>query len=112
VTAITSQTITAAGLTYTTAAASGGGDTATLASATDVGSMLIVKNGGGSPITVTIADPGTTPAGNTTTAPANSVAAGATAIFPLLPAQVNASTGSIAITYSAVTSVTVAVVRR
>jgi hypothetical protein len=112
VAAIITQTITTAGLAYTTAAASGGGDTATLASATDVGSMLIVKNGAGAPVTVTIADPGTTPAGNSTTAPANPVAAGATAIFPLLPAQVNPSTGTIAITYSAVTSVTVAVVRR
>lgn len=110
--AITSQTIVTAGLAYTTQSAAGGGDTATLASATDVGSFLIVKNGGGSPITVTIADPGVTPAGNTVTAPANSVAAGATALFPLLPAQVNPSTGNIAITYSAVTSVTVAVVRR
>lgn len=110
--AITTQTITTAGLTYATQAAAGGGDTATLASATDVGSSLIVKNGGGSPITVTIADPGTTGAGNTATAPANSVAAGATTIFPLLPAQVNPATGTIAITYSAVTTVTVAVVRR
>ena len=110
--AITLQTITAAGLAYTTASASGGGDTVALASATDVGSFLVVKNGGGSPITVTITDPGTSAAGNTATAPANSVAAGATTLFPLLPAQVNATTGLISISYSAVTSVTVAAIRR
>jgi len=106
------QTIVAAGLAPTTTAAAAGGDTVALASATDVNSFLQVTNGGGSPITVTLADPGTTPAGNTTTAPANSVAAGATKLFPLNPALVNASTGLISISYSAVTTVTVAAIRR
>jgi hypothetical protein len=112
VAAITLQTITTAGLAYTTAAATGGGDTVQLASATDVGTFLIVKNGGGSPITVTIADPGSTAAGNTGTAPAVSVAAAATTLFPLLPAQVNPATGLISIAYSGVTTVTVAAIRR
>lgn len=109
---LTLQTIVAAGLAPTTTAAAGGGDTVALASATDANSFLQVTNGGGSPITVTLADPGATPAGNTTTAPANSVAAGATKLFPLNPALVNPSTGVINVTYSAVTSVTVAAIRR
>lgn len=106
------QTMTPAGLAPTTQAAAGGGDTVALAEATDNKSFLQVTNGGGSPITVTLADPGVTPANNTTTAPANSVAAGATKLFPLLPALVNPSTGVINVTYSAVTTVTVAAIRR
>lgn len=109
---LTLQAMVAAGLAPATSAAAGGGDTVALASATDDRSFLQVTNGGGSPITVTLADPGSTPAGNTTTAPANSVAAGATKDFPLNPALVNPSTGVINITYSAVTSVTVAAIRR
>lgn len=109
---LTLQSMVAAGLAPTTVAATGGGDTVALASATDDRSFLQVTNGGGSPITVTLADPGATPAGNTATAPANSVAAGATKLFPLNPALVNPSTGVISISYSAVTTVTVAAVRR
>jgi len=109
---ISYQQITAAGLTPTTASASAGGDTVALASPTDDRTYLQVTNGGGSPITVTLADPGTTPAGNTTTAPAVSVAAGATRLFPLNPNLVNTSTGLISISYSAVTTVTVAAIRR
>lgn len=109
---LTLQTMTAAGLAPTTVSAAAGGDTVALASATDDRSFLQVTNGSGSPITVTLADPGTTPAGNTTTAPANSVAAGATKDFPLNPALVNPSTGLISISYSAVTTVTVAAIRR
>ena len=109
---LTLQTMTAAGLVPTTTAAAGGGDTVALASATDSTSYLQVTNGSGSPITVTLVDPGATPAGNTTTAPAVSVAAGATKLFPLNPALVNPSTGVINITYSAVTTVTVAAIRR
>lgn len=106
------QSIVAAGLAPTTTSAAAGGDTVALASATDDRSYLQVTNGGGSPITVTLADPGVTPAGNSGTATAQSVAAGATKLFPLNPALVNASTGVISISYSAVTTVTVAAIRR
>jgi hypothetical protein len=109
---LTLQTMTATGLVPATVSAAVGGDTVALASATDDRSFLEVINGSASPIMVTLADPGSTPAGNTTTAPANSVAAGATKLFPLLPALVNPSTGLINITYSAVTTVTVAAIRR
>jgi len=106
------QPIAAAGLAPTTVSAAAGGDTVALASATDDRSFLQVTNGGGSPITVTLADPGASPAGNSATAPANSVAAGATKLFPLNPALVNPSTGLISVSYSAVTTVTVAAIRR
>lgn len=109
---LTLQTMTAAGLVPTTVSAAGGGDTVALAATTDVGSFLQVTNGGGSPITVTLADPGATQAGNAGTATPQSVAAGATKFFPLLPALINPSTGLINITYSAVTTVTVAAIRR
>lgn len=106
------QNVVAAGLAPTTAAATSGGDTVKLAAPTDDRSFLQVTNGAGSPITVTLTDPGSTPAGNTTTAPANSVAAGATKLFPLTPALVNPSTGLISIAYSSATTVTVAAIRR
>lgn len=106
------QTMTTAGLTPTTSPASVGGDTVTLASTTDVGSFLQVTNGGGSSITVTIADPGNTPAGSPGTPAAVSVAAGATKLIPLLPASVNTATNVISIAYSGVTTVTVAAIRR
>lgn len=106
------QSITSAGLTPTTTAASGGGDTVAPASVADDRTMLYVLNGGGSPITVTVADPGKTPAGNSGTAPAISVAAGAASYIPIPPGAINPSTGLASITYSAVTTVTVAALRR
>jgi hypothetical protein len=109
---LTLQSMTSAGLAPTMVAATGGGDTVALASATDDRSFLQVTNGGGSPITVTLADPGVTPAGNAGTATAQSVAAGATKLFPLNPNLVNTSTGFISISYSGVTTVTVAAIRR
>lgn len=110
--ALTLQTMTAAGLAPTTTAAGGSGDTVALASATDDRTFLQVTNGGASSITVTITDPGLTPAGNAATNPAITVAASATKLIPLSPALVNASTGNVSISYSATTSVTVAAVRR
>jgi hypothetical protein len=106
------QSMTAAGLAPATVSAAGGGDTVALASSTDDRSFLEVINGGGSPITVTVADPGATPAGNPATVTPISVAASATKLIPLSPNSVNTSTGVISITYSAVTTVTVAAVRR
>lgn len=106
------QSMTPAGLAPSMVAATGGGDTVQLASTSDDRSFLQVTNGGGSPITVTLADPGTTLAGNPGTATAQSVAAGATKLFPLNPALVNTSTNLISISYSGVTTVTVAAIRR
>lgn len=106
------QTITAAGLTPTTVAASAGGDTIAPASSADDRTMLYVNNGSGASITVTVADPGKTAAGNSGTAPAITVAAGAVMFIPISTGQISPSTGLASITYSAVTTVTVAAVRR
>lgn len=109
---ITMQNLPAAGLVPSTVAASGGGDYVVPARADDDRGFLMVTNGGGSPINVTIADPGTTAAGNSGSPTAVAVAASATKLIALSPGAINPANGQIAITYSAVTSVTVAYVRR
>lgn len=109
---LTTQSITAAGLTPTTVAAAGGGDTIAPASTQDDRTFLYVLNGGGSPITVTIADPGKTPAGNAGSAPAITVAAAAAMYIPVPLGAINSSTSLASVTYSGVTSVTVAALRR
>lgn len=106
------QQITSAGLTLATTAASAGGDTLAPASLADDRTLLYVDNGGASAVTVTVADPGKTPAGNSGTAPGISVAAGAAAYIPIAPGSINPATGLASITYSGVTSVTVAALRR
>lgn len=109
---LATQSITSAGLTPTTAAASVGGDTVQPASLADDRVTLYVNNASGSPITVTIADPGKTPAGNAGTAPAVSVAATTAMYIPIPAGAINPATGLASITYSAVTTVTVAALRR
>lgn len=96
------------GLVKTMAAASAGGDTFL----NDGNTLLSVKNGGGSSITVTV----------NSVAPCSqgfdhdlvvSLAAGSEITFPKLdPYRFNdLSTGLVSVTYSAVTSLTVAAVR-
>lgn len=109
---LVTQTITSAGLTPTTVAATGGGDTIAPASGVDDRTFLYVLNGAGASITVTIADPGKTAAGNAGTAPPITVAAGAFMFIPISTGAINTATGLASITYSAVTTVTVAAVRR
>lgn len=84
-------------------AAAGGGDTAPCGQ----GRFLVVFNGDASPKTVTITSPGTV-RGLDVENPATVVAAGDTAVIPL-PALLAGANGRASITYSAVTSVTVAV---
>ena len=107
--ALTTQQIVQAGLNPTFTAAAGGGDTATPGDKT----FLVVKNGGGSPITVTLAAfPDTSPWGTTIPDLAVTVPnAGERWIGPLVGSSfANPSTGAAGISYSGVTSVTVAVV--
>jgi hypothetical protein len=106
------QSITSAGLTPTTVAATVGGDTIQPASAADDRCTLYVNNGSGAPITVTVADPGKTPAGNAGTAPAVSIAASTAMYIPIPTGAINPANGLASITYSAVTTVTVAALRR
>lgn len=110
--ALTLQVIPASGVAPTTTAAAGGGDTVTPTGLTDDRCMLQVTNGGGSPINVTLADPYTTPAGNAGTTVPVAVAAGATKLIALPIGAINPANGQVAISYSAVTSVTVAALRR
>ncbi len=68
--------------------------------------ILQVINASGVSVNVTIVDPGRTPAGNTGTAAAVAVAAGATRFFKLSTATVDSASGNITVNFSATTSVT------
>jgi hypothetical protein len=97
------------GLNVTMSAASGGGDTIVGGSTT----ALIVRNGDASSKTVTIVRPGTT-YGTADPDIALVVPAGGLAIFGPIPSEFADPTdpaGGVDVTYSAVTSVTVAAVR-
>lgn len=75
-----------------------------------VGTVLIVKNGSGASITVTLASPKTLETGDAYPAKVFTVGAGGEAWIPVLKVYANPSTQLAAITYSSVTSVTAAVV--
>jgi hypothetical protein len=103
---LTTQVVPHAGLAPTFAAATSGGDKA----ATGTGVAFAVKNGGGSSITITFAVPQTVDS-LAVTSRTVSVAAGAESYIPLPDLYKNSSDGLAHITYSAVTTVTVAVLR-
>ena len=105
--ALTTQEVTQAGTTLAFAACAGGGDTFI----NDGNTFLYVKNGSGGALTVTIATPGLY-RGATITAQAVSVEAGSEKCikpFPQEITQPGAATTNI--TYSGVTSLTIAVVK-
>jgi hypothetical protein len=108
---LTVQPLTAAGSTPTFGAAAGGGDKVQPGDHT----FIVVKNGGGSPITVTIDDPTTqAPAGAAAFNPDASISVGNGSekwIGPLPASRFAGTDGLAAITYSGVTSVTVAAIR-
>jgi hypothetical protein len=109
--ALATQIITPQGLAPSYAAAAGGGDTFT----PDVDTFIHVKNAGGSPQTVTVAVPGNERYGVATADVTCSVPAttGDRMIGPF-PAEIfadSALSGAAAITYTAVTSLTIAVVK-
>lgn len=102
---ITPVSVAIGGTAVPPAAASGGGDSIHAATPT---TRLIVTNGGGSPITVTMAGVVVCPhVGGTVHNVATTVAAGATEQIPVPPQCIDPATGFVAVTYSAVTSVTV-----
>lgn len=68
--------------------------------------FLLVTNGSGGSINVTISDSGSTPAGNAASTTARAVGAGATRAFPLTARTNDPSTGVTTITLSSATSVT------
>lgn len=99
---------------YTVPALAGTPPTFAAPSASDtvqVGSILIVKNGSGSGITVTLATPGNLPTGDAYPDKAYTVGAGAEAWIPVLSEYRN-SAGVAAVTFSATASVTAAAINR
>lgn len=95
------------GKTVTMSAASGSGDRAPVGN--DV--FLLVRNGSESSVTVTLDSTGKTFNAGDVPDTAVAVAAGATAIVPLVRAYRSESDGLAGISYSAATSVTVAIVQ-
>lgn len=105
---IAPQQIAITGITPTFAAATGGGDTVT----PDERAFLRVKNASGGAITTTVVVPGTTYGqANPDVAVNIPATTGDVLIGPLVPALADPTTGLISITYSGVTSLTVAVVK-
>jgi hypothetical protein len=78
-----------------------------LSDTVQVGATLIVKNGSGASITVTMVTPGNLPTGDAYPDKAYTVTAGSEAWIPVLPEYRNTA-GVAAVTFSAVTSVTAA----
>lgn len=107
---LSAQPITMAGAAVTLSAAAGGGD-AYIPTDGDR-SALWIKNGGGSSITVTVTVAGQTFGQNNADVPVTVPNGGERLIGPLVPDLAGPDTvGTIGFSYSAVTSVTVAVVR-
>lgn len=98
---ITATSLSVAGTALTLAAVNAS-DTV----AADDATFLVVTNGGGGSINVTISDGGSTPAGNPASTTARAVAAGQTRAFPLTSRTNDQTTGVTTITYSGTTSVT------
>lgn len=104
--ALATQQVTINGTQLTYTAAAGGGDTVTPSDRT----FLSVNNAGGSPITVTVVTPGTFAGQPLADVPITVTNGTRKEIGPLTYALAD-STGVVPITYSAVTSVTVAAAR-
>lgn len=106
--ALATQVIVPGGVTPSYAACAGGGDTFV----PDKDTFLHVKNGSGGSLTVTVAVPGTERYGVATADVAVAVAAGTERMIGPFPAEIFADSslsGSAAITYSGVTSLTIGV---
>lgn len=103
---LTLQDVSTAGTAPTYSAAAGGGDSVPY----DPNGFVHAKNGSGSAITVTVAVPGTT-FGQNNPDVAKSIAAGGDALIKMARGMVNSSTGLIDLTYSGVTSLTLAALR-
>lgn len=102
---LTTQQVTSSGLTATANTAAGGGDKVR------PGSILRVVNGGGSSITVTLVSPEVRDGDLAVADRAVTVANGAAKYIYASDYYRNKTDGLVEITYSAVTSVTVEVVK-
>jgi len=106
---ISATRVTPTATTVTPAAAA----TSMTIAAADIGAgvFLRVINGAGADITVTIADPGTTQAGNPGTTTAQTVATSAERQFKILPAHVNPATNVATVTLSSATTITYTLIK-
>lgn len=104
---LTTQVIGQAGTAITFANATAGGD----ACATGSDVKLLIKNGDASSHTVTLVTPGTVDGDLAIADRAVTVAAGATVGVPVTDRYKDPNTGLASLTYDAVTSMTVAVIR-
>jgi hypothetical protein len=75
------------------------------------GVILGITNGAGASITVTLEDPGTTALGNAGTETGQTVPAGGTRHFRILPAHVADATGVATVTLSSATSITYTLIK-
>lgn len=107
---LTAITPVAAGTAWAPAAVSSS-DTIAAADVGSKGCYLVVINGGASPDTVGLTDPGFSPAGNAGTNLTNSVTNGTTEIMYVSPAYVNQSTNVATVTHTFTTTVTCVVIR-
>lgn len=105
--ALSSQDMSLSGLQATYASAAGGGDTMP----TGERNFLHVKNGSGGAITVTVDSQLACDQGSDHDAVASVAAGQEEFIGPITPRRFNNSSGTADISYSGVTSLTVAVVR-
>jgi len=103
--ALTSTSVTLAGVTVTPVAVSAS-DTIAATQFGSLGCRLRVINGGGSPDTVTILDPNLTQMGSAATNPTVSVVNATTKDIFIPLSSVNAGTGVATVTHSFTTSVT------
>lgn len=101
---LTVQKVAQSGLAPSFGAAASGGDEFANGGRT----MLHVKNGGGASITVTITSVKQCDQGSTHNVQVSVPAGGERVIGPFDPTRFNNSSGRVAVSYSAVTSVTVA----
>lgn len=104
---LSTQVIGQAGTAVTFSNATSGGD----ACATGSDVKLLVKNGDASSHTVTLVTPGTVDGDLAIADRAVTVAAGATVAVPVTDRYRDPATGLASLTYDAVTSMTVAVIR-
>lgn len=106
---LTTQPMISTGLAPSYQAAAGGGDALVPSSTT----FLHVINGGGSPVTVTLVTPGVVDGDLAIADRAITVTNGTNKMIPVSPETFrDPATGLATITYSAVTSVTVAAIAR
>lgn len=103
--ALTSTALVRTGVTASGAAVAAS-DTIAEAQFGTTGAILRVINGGASSDTVTIADPGTTPLGNSASAGTVAVANGTTKMILIPRAAIDPATGYATVTHSYTTTVT------